>query len=93
MLGTTVQTDGHWPTVRVEVITELGSNHDLISNRFERFADEFLVRPWAIDLRRVEERDAQIDGATDQIDHGGGIGCPAIDRIKTHTSEPQLRYN
>ena len=41
---------------------------DLVADRRERFADELFVRVRAVDLGRVEERDALLVGGTNDLD-------------------------
>ena len=48
---------------RVDVLGELGGDHDLVGERGERLADELLVGVRPVDLGGVEERDAEVDGA------------------------------
>ena len=49
--------------------TELGRNDDLSADRSQGLADELLVGERSVDLRGVEERDAELDGASDDADH------------------------
>ena len=51
-----------------ELEAELRRDHDLIANRRERFADELFVRERPVDFGRIEERDAAIDGRTNDRD-------------------------
>jgi hypothetical protein len=65
--------DIFWPAVQArhtrsfiaaaQVESELGGDHQLLAKRRERFADEFFVGIWAVNFRRIEERDAAFDGA------------------------------
>ena len=48
---------------------ELGGDDDLVAERCEGFADEFLVDERAVDLGGVEEGDAALDRRPDQRDH------------------------
>ena len=55
---------------------ELGRDHDLIANRGQCLADEFLVREGTVGFGRVEERHAALERRPDQRDgaalvHGG----------------------
>src|SRR4051794_41904079 len=52
----------------LEVEAELGRDHDLVADRFERLADQLLVRERPVDLRGVEEADAALDRRPDQRD-------------------------
>ena len=61
--------------VGVEREAELGGDDDLAAERFEGFADEFLVDERAVDLGGVEEGDAPFDGRAEQRDVvGAGRG-------------------
>src|SRR5437879_2253983 len=51
-----------------EVEAELGRDHDLVADRFQRLANELFVRERPVDLRGVEERDAALDRRADQGD-------------------------
>src|SRR4051812_18337761 len=51
-----------------EVPPELGRDDDPVAQRFEGFADEFLVCVGAVALGGVEEGDARLDRITDQPD-------------------------
>ena len=53
----------------IDVESELGGDDDLVAERSERLADEFLVGERAIDLGGVEEGDAALDGCAKQSDH------------------------
>ncbi len=53
---------------RIDVEAELGGDHDLVAERRQRLADEFLVGERAVDLGGVEEGDAALDGRADQRD-------------------------
>ena len=61
---------------RAECVAELGRDHDLVAERSEGFAHEFLVPVRAIGLGGVEECDAALDRRSDQPDRilrvGGG---------------------
>jgi hypothetical protein len=66
LLGAAVQADGF---AVLDVPAEFGGEDHLVAQRFERFADEFLVDVRAIDLGGVKERDAALDGAAQDTDH------------------------
>jgi hypothetical protein len=42
--------------------TELGGDHYLAAQRFKRFSHQVFVGEWTIDLSRIEESDAALDG-------------------------------
>ena len=48
--------------VGIELEAELGGDHDLLAHRSKRFAHELFVRERPVDLGRVEEGDAALDG-------------------------------
>ena len=54
---------------------EFGGDHHLVADGSERFADQFLVHELAVDLGRVEERHAALDGRANQ----GDISCQLPD--------------
>src|SRR6476619_3208186 len=74
-----------------ELETELGGDDDLVTDRFERLADEFLVREWPVDLRRVEERQAALDGGADEPDHVLPVGEGWEARAHPHAAQPSRR--
>jgi hypothetical protein len=53
----------------VEGEAELGGDDYLVADRGERLADQFLVDERAVDLGGVEERDAQVDRGSQQVNH------------------------
>nr|BFE73389.1 hypothetical protein GCM10020092_066900 [Actinoplanes digitatis] len=52
-----------------DVEAELGGDDDPVAQRLEGLADQLLVDVGAVDLGGVEERDAGLDGATQDADH------------------------
>ena len=70
---------------------ELGGDHHLVAHRRKRCANQFLVDPGAVDLRRVEEVDAQFDGRSQQRRHLGDIFRPAVGRTHPHAAETNNR--
>jgi hypothetical protein len=54
-------------SVRRPQDAEFGREHDLIAAVPDRAADQFLVPPHAVDVGRVEEGDALLDGTMDRI--------------------------
>ena len=77
--------------VRVDVEAELGGDHHLVAERGERLADELLVRERAVDLGRVEEGDAALDGRPDEGDHLLLVGSRAVAVAHAHAAEPDGR--
>jgi hypothetical protein len=68
---------------------ELRRDHDLALERLERFTDELLVRERSIDLGRVEERVAALDGSPDQGDRFATVRRRAITEREPHAAEPE----
>jgi hypothetical protein len=63
----------------VDAEAELGGDDHLVAHRFQRLAEEDFVLVGAVDLCRIKQRDAEIDGAVQRIDRrrlvvGGTIG-------------------
>jgi hypothetical protein len=73
---------------RVDVLGELGGDHDLVGVRGEGFADEFLVGVWTVDLGGVEECDAAVHGGPDQRDHFLPVRLVAVATGHRHTASP-----
>lgn len=70
---------------------ELGRNHDSALQGSERLADELLVREGAVDLGRVEERDAQVEGGADEREHVLLVGGGAEAVAHAHATEAEGR--
>ena len=62
VLGPAVEADPPRTAVGIELEAELRGDDDLAAKRLERFADQPLVGERAVDLGRVEERHAPLDG-------------------------------
>jgi hypothetical protein len=45
----------------IDFPTEFCGDRHLVPDRLETFSDQLFVRVWAVDLRCVEERDAEVD--------------------------------
>ena len=50
----------------IDVEAELGGDHDLLTHRAQRLADQFLIDERTIDFRRVEKGHATIDRGAEQ---------------------------
>jgi hypothetical protein len=72
---------------------ELGGQHDVVSPPGDRPADQLLVGVGAVDLGRVDQRDAQLEGAVDGPDRlllvGAGAG---VEGRHAHRAQPDARY-
>src|ERR1700722_15212951 len=71
-----------------EGMTELGRDHDLVSERGKGLADNFLILVGSVCLGGIEEGDAMVDGSADQLDRILCVGCGTISGAKPHASEP-----
>jgi hypothetical protein len=76
---------------RVEIEPELGGDHDLPAKRRQRFADQFFIRVGAVDLGRVEERDAALDGGGEQGGHLALVLGRAVRVAHAHAAEAERR--
>ena len=72
---------------RVDVLGELGGDHDLVGVRGERLTDELLVGVRPVDLGGVEERDAEVDGTVEQGDHVLPVRHAAVAAGHGHAAE------
>jgi hypothetical protein len=77
------------PALQVE--SELGRDHDLVTDGREGFPHELFARERAVDLRGVEERDAAVDRRPDQRDHRLLVGGRAVAAAHRHAAEPESR--
>jgi hypothetical protein len=65
-------------TTRLDVVTEFGCDGDFLTERRERFADEFFARMWTVNLGRIEERDALLVGRPNDPDALGSVCGGAV---------------
>lgn len=86
-LGPTVARLGCIPLLEAE----LGRDHDLIANRLQGLANDFLVDERAVNLGRVEESDLALVSGADQPDRVIAIGCRPVAETQAHASETDGR--
>ena len=86
MRGPAVQTS---LLAALELEPELGRDHHLIAHRGQRFADELFVRERPVRFGGIEERDAAVDGRTDQCDALLPVGRRAVAEADAHAAEPE----
>jgi hypothetical protein len=72
---------------RVDVMAELGGDHDVFAEWRQRFANEFLVAEGSIIFRCVEERDASLDGRADDGNHALPVRGLSVGVGHAHASE------
>ena len=70
---------------------ELRRDDHLAADGRQRLADQLLVRERAIDLRRVEERDAAFDGCAEERDHLLPVGRGPVGEAHPHAAEADRR--
>ena len=74
-----------------KVVAELGGDDDILPERLQRLAHEFLVGERAIDLGGVEEGDAALYRRSDQRDHLLAVRSRAAVMIQAHAAEADGR--
>ena len=72
----------------VELEAELGGQHHLVADRFQRLSDEDLVGEGSVRLRGVEERHPLLVGAADQLDAVVGVDRVAVVGAEAHAAQP-----
>ena len=70
-----------------QVEAELGGDGHLALERLERLANEFLIGEGVIDLGRVEEGDAALDGRAGERDHFIPIRGRAAVMVHPHAAQ------
>ena len=80
--------DPHPGAVLAALVPELRRDDDLFAPARDRLADEALVRERAVHVGRVQEGDAQIEGAMDRGDCPGLVGGP-VELGHAHTAEAE----
>jgi hypothetical protein len=77
----------------VDLEAELGGDGDLVADRREGLADQFLVDVRTVDFRRVEERDAPLVGIANQTDALGPFNArTVVAATEGHVAEANLRH-
>jgi len=74
--------------VGVALVAELGGELDLVAAAGDRLADELLVGEGPVHVGRVEEGDAQVEGAVDGPD-AGGLVAGAVELRHPHAAEAE----
>jgi DNA-binding transcriptional LysR family regulator len=75
-----------------ELEAELGRDHDLAAERCKCLAHELFVGEWAVDLCRVEKRNALRDGRADDVDHLLLVGRWPVAKAHAHAAEAERRH-
>jgi len=91
MLGSAIGPPAALTSRKVDVEAELRGNHNLVADRLERLAHQFLVRERAIRLSRIEQGHAAAMGGTDQVDHLDLVGRRPIEHAHAHATEAKSR--
>ena len=74
-----------------EVEAELGRDHDLVADGRERLADKLFVGVGAVDLGRIEERDALFVGGANDLDALVSVGGRAVVGADAHAPGAHFR--
>jgi len=90
--GTAVESLPARASIRVEIETKFGGNYDLVANRLQGFAKKILVGEGAVDLSSIEESDAPINGAANQLDHFVPILRGSVREAHAHAAKAERRY-
>jgi hypothetical protein len=80
----------HEASIGLAQDAELGREHDLVSTAGDGLADELLVVPLPVDIRGVQEADAELDGAMEGGD-GFTLIARAIELAHAHAAETERR--
>jgi hypothetical protein len=75
-------------SVRRAHVAEFGREDHLLALSFDRLADQDLVGEWPVDVGRVEERDAEVQGPMDRRDRLGVV-AGAVEVRHPHAAESQ----
>ena len=86
-----VRTDEPRAAVRLHLEPELRGDDDLPAERLERLADQVFIRVRAVDLGRVEERDAPFDGLSDERDHLLPVRGRTVGKAHAHAAQAEGR--
>ena len=80
------------PVRAVDLEAELGGDGDLVADRREGLADQFLVDVGAVDFRGVEERDASLVGVANHTDALGPVHArTVVAAAEAHVAEAEFR--
>ena len=74
-----------------DVEAELGGDGDLVADGRERFSDKLFVRVRAVDLGRIEERDALFVGGTNDLDALVPVGRRSVVGADAHAPGADFR--
>src|SRR6478735_882533 len=71
---------------------ELGGDHDLITDRLERFPDDILIGIWAVHFGRIEERHTGVSRGADDRDPILAAQRLSVALADAHTAKTERRY-
>jgi len=91
VLRLAVQTGASGASLHVDVEAELCRNDNLVPDRAEHLADQFLVGEGTIGLGRIEQRHTALDRRVDQADHLLSVGRLSVDARHAHAAQPDCR--
>ncbi len=78
--------------VGIGLETELGGDDHVFAEGRECFADDLFIDVRAVDLGSVEEGDATLDGAANELNSLRFFRCRAKAEAQAHASETKCRY-
>jgi len=73
---------------RIALKTELGREHDLVAAALERAPEELFVRVRAVDIGRVEQRDAEVERMVDRGDRFGVV-ARSVELAHAHATQAE----
>ncbi len=91
MLRPAVEPASTLSCLQVDVMAELGCDHNLPADGGQGFADEFLAGERSIGFGGVEEPDAALDGRPEQADQVLSIARRTVALAHSHAAEPKGR--
>jgi len=77
--------------VQIDIEAELGRDHDVVSERRQRIAHQFLVDEWAIGFGRIKEGDTPFVGCPDERDLFLFVGGRTVPGTRTHAAKTKSR--
>src|SRR5215211_2640451 len=89
MLGPAVERRGLLDAFNVDVPTKFCRDHDLITERLDRLADDLFINPRSVNLRCVEESDSALICRTYQLDAVFLVEAGPKPEADAHASEAE----
>jgi hypothetical protein len=77
--------------MRLDIVAELGCDHDLRADGGKSLVYELLVRERAVAFGRVEKLNSALDGRPDQRDSLLLLDCRTVAEAQSHAAQPDRR--